>query len=642
MRKLSPLKIFIFILLLVFYGSFLLHKIDLPAADDLPRHIKNGELILNGQFEVLHKNLYSYTEPDHSFVNHHWLSGVIFYLLFKFTGWGGLVIFKVLVFLIAFIFLFFTSLKKSSFWLVALFSLPTILILTERTTVRPEMFSYLFIAIYLYLLISFEENPKNNKIFWLIPLQILWVNLHIFFPIGFMLVGGFLAEKIILNLREFKTNPVIKKLFIILLIVTAVSCINPNGINGFMIPVKAFGDYGASISENQSLNNFLKTVPPFEDISASVFKPVIFILAISFFFGFRLRRKPIFYLLASIATSVAGFLMIRTTPFLGLIFLPAISTNFSSFFRIVKDWMFRKVPHKTLILKQSLIFIFVIILIVINAASINGKLSLSKKGIGITPRSMEAAHFFVQNHLKGPILNDFGSGSYLIQALFPKEQVFVDNRTEAYSSSFFRSIYFPVTETKDGWLTLSQKYNFNTIFMYQYSKAPKIRSFLQERLRDPTWALVYAGTYHFIFLRNTPENQSTIKNFHITSENVEEKLSFLVNSTYYDDQIAAADIFNLIGREDLGAEMNLKVVERWPKSRRVWMMMGAWELLGAKQPKNYSLAVSYLEKAISLGQETAEAYYYLSIGYKEMGQLEKAKEAVKHSLKINPEYTILE
>src|SRR3990167_1948387 len=80
------LKAVVFVLILAFYASVSLYQIKLPVADDLARHIKNGEMILRGNFDVLYKNVYSYTEPDQPFTNHHWLSGVIFYLLFELIG----------------------------------------------------------------------------------------------------------------------------------------------------------------------------------------------------------------------------------------------------------------------------------------------------------------------------------------------------------------------------------------------------------------------------------------------------------------------------------------------------------------------------------------------------------------------------
>jgi len=41
----------------------------------LGRHIKNGELVLNGDFGILKSNFYSYTEPDFPVINHHWGGG---------------------------------------------------------------------------------------------------------------------------------------------------------------------------------------------------------------------------------------------------------------------------------------------------------------------------------------------------------------------------------------------------------------------------------------------------------------------------------------------------------------------------------------------------------------------------------------
>src|SRR5215472_17088109 len=137
-RKYSFSRTVVFILVLAFYGSILLHKIDLPAADDLPRHIQNGAMVLQGNTDVLYKNLYSYTEGNYAVTNHHWLSGVIFYVLQRLFGFAGLVLFKTFVLLAAFCLLFAAALKKADFWLVALLAIPSILILRERTELRPE------------------------------------------------------------------------------------------------------------------------------------------------------------------------------------------------------------------------------------------------------------------------------------------------------------------------------------------------------------------------------------------------------------------------------------------------------------------------------------------------------------------------
>src|SRR3989344_6310350 len=108
------IKLTVFILLLAFYASFLVHQIALPVGDALPRLIKNGEMVFQNP-DILTKNVYSYTEPDQPFANHHWLSGVVFYLLDQAVGFSGLIIFKTLVLLAYFSLLFVTARKKADF-----------------------------------------------------------------------------------------------------------------------------------------------------------------------------------------------------------------------------------------------------------------------------------------------------------------------------------------------------------------------------------------------------------------------------------------------------------------------------------------------------------------------------------------------
>src|SRR3989344_2875124 len=75
-------------ILSLYFCLFSVEKINLVTAD-IGRHIKNGEIFLHsGEFgisksEILHTNLFSYTYPDFSFINHHWGSGVIAYLIYS-------------------------------------------------------------------------------------------------------------------------------------------------------------------------------------------------------------------------------------------------------------------------------------------------------------------------------------------------------------------------------------------------------------------------------------------------------------------------------------------------------------------------------------------------------------------------------
>lgn len=642
-------KILVFALIIAFYASLLIYKIQLPVADDMARHVTNGEFILQGNIDVLYENFYSYTAAGHPFVNHHWFSGVIFYLLHEAIGWEGLVVFKVIVLLATFLLLFKLALKKADFWLVALLALPTIFILMERTSLRPEIFSYLLIAVYLYLLVDLNERPQRKWIFLLIPLQLLWVNSHIFFSIGIMLVAGFLLEKILLvrptsllkkfsveSLRNIKNDPLVRKLTLLLVSLIVVSGINPNGIKGMFYRYPA--DFPIKISENQSPMEFSQVIAFGQNISIPMFYAMVFVLALSFIYAFWKGRRPYFYLFAAIATATLGFVILRGTVFFGMLFLPIAAMNLQDLFVRTKDWFAAEMPRiagrvgNVLIATLAGAYIFLIL------PSTYVKLSPDKQfGIGLTPYSQSSAEFFKTNNLRGPIFNDTDSGSYLIYNLYPEERVFSDNLFgDAYPASFFSDVYLPMLEDENAWLAVSRRYDFNTIFLYQYDAREGFRSFIWRRIQDPAWALVYGDQYNIIFVRNIPEHQHVIERYGITAENAEERLRPFTQSGDFDLMVTAADIFNLLGREDLGAQTFQNVVANWPDKGKIWMIMGEWELRNADR-KSSLLARMYFDKAISLGHGNAGTYSFLGVAYFNLGQYENAREAFRTALRINPE-----
>ncbi|MDD5145371.1 MAG: tetratricopeptide repeat protein [Candidatus Pacebacteria bacterium] len=628
--KLKLSKILVFILILSFFGSLLIHKIALPT-DDLGRHIKNGEMVFK-YANVFRTNFYSYTEPNSQFINHHWFFGVISYFLSETVGFGGMVIFGTIILLFTFLMLFFVSKKKADFWLISILSLPTILLLGERTDFRPEIFSYLFFVIFLYFLIDSEGHPNQNKIFWLIPIQLLWVNLHIFFFLGVILVLGFLLEKIILNRKNLKGNPQIKKLFFLLLFLIFVCFFNPNGIRGVLYPISIFNRQSIQVMENSSFSDILKTGNPL-NISAKIFIPMVFLSALSFVIG--IRKKLIFYGLASIGAAAASFIIFsRGVALFGLIFLPAVSSNLNGVFVSLKDRLCKKWPRVGKAAGTILIVVLIITFSYFISLGIQEKI-LKKHvfGIGLTTYSDSSAMFFKKEGLSGPIFNDFDIGSYLIYYLFPQEKVFVDNRPEAYSASFFKDVYEPIFEKEEKWQEMLEKYNFNIIFLHYYDEGPNVWQFLFRRMNDPQWSLVYADPYAVILLKNSQANLILIEKFGITKENAEKKLEYLAESQNTDYQIAAADLFNLLGRMDLSEAVFIKVVAEHPENGKIWMIIGEMQL--AKN--NPISAISYLNKAINFGQKTSEAYSFLGLAYFNSGQIAKARDALQKSLEINPD-----
>lgn len=647
-------KIIVFLLLLILYGSFLVHKIDLPAADDLPRQIKIGEEIVHGNWSMLYTNVFSYTEPEYKFYNHHWLSGVAFYLLDSVVGWNGLVIFKTIVLLTAFCLIFSTALKKADFWLVALTSLPVILMLRERTGLRPEVFSYLFIALFLYILVDFDRRQGSKLIYLLIPLQLLWVNMHVFFSIGIMITAGFLFDQIIRNWKNLRQSKTVKIVVFVFVSVVLVSFVNPRGIEGVFY---RYPSISLKISENQSLTEFFTYSAPNEDISVALFKPLvgllvgILLIVLSNFYYERKQNKllskqgestifptlTIFYGTAMIATTILGFLILRSLAMFGYIFLLVVPALLNNSFRRAKGYIFSLSIYIWRVSVGFFLCALVLGTLFLLNLSYRGTFGGYEKGIGLTPMSLGGITFFKENNLRGPIFNDADIGSYLIYYLFPKEKVFSDNRFgDAYSSNFWDHVYLPAFADETVWQALLKERNFNVIYLYQYDNGAGVRQFMYNRMSDPEWAFVYGDPFSIIFVRNTPENQDIISKFRITPENAFEKLDFLRKSESEDSVVAAADILNLLNRVDLSRDIFLDVVTKRPENGKIWMIMGEWEL--AINAKEHSLlAMMYLHKAIDVGQETSEAYSFLGLAYYRVGRTKEALQFLQKSLDLNPD-----
>ena len=79
----------------LYFCLFSVEKINLVTAD-IGRHVKNGGVFIHSaefgisKYELLHTNLFSYTYPDYPFINHHWGSGVLSYLIYSISGFKGL------------------------------------------------------------------------------------------------------------------------------------------------------------------------------------------------------------------------------------------------------------------------------------------------------------------------------------------------------------------------------------------------------------------------------------------------------------------------------------------------------------------------------------------------------------------------
>lgn len=500
---------FLYIFFVFYFSLFFFRQMNLPLSD-LGRHIQNGNVILQTQ-SVFNTNLYSFTYPNFTVLNHHWLFGVIAYTIFQKTSFEGLVISSIIVHSIAISILLWHTKRLTSVSACLLAAIITLPLIAYRTEFRPEVFSYLFIIIF-YIAIS--QYVRKNMSLWkilclLIPIQIIWVNIHIFFIMSLVIVGVFGIQMIIQ-----KNVSKIKMLTFLGICLTLASLCNPFPIAGLMEPLQIFREYGYQVAENQSV--WFLSVRLYE-----VMYSYIYIMAIILCFClFICVKKWSVYanylpeILLAIIFMVSGLKLVRLLSFAGIFLLPFIAIILHTNKHTLTLWYKKATQKPTTLLISTSVTIAVLVIV------LGSRLFIPHKffGLGLLPNNNNSGEFFKANNLTGPIFNNYDIGGYLIFHLYPQEKVFVDNRPEAYPSEFFQDVYIPMQQSEEKWQEQLEKYKFNTIFFYRHDLTEWAQQFLINRVNDDAWVPIFVDEYSIIFIKNTEENQAIIEKFRLPKD----------------------------------------------------------------------------------------------------------------------------
>jgi hypothetical protein len=499
----------------------LLQTIDLSRVD-LGRHLKNGELLLHSSWPeklaVLHRNFYSYPVSDFPFVNHHWLSGVVFYLVWRVFGFEGLTIFYMILISLSLALLFWITQRASSMAIAAPLAALAVPLVAWRAEVRPEGFTFLFIAVFYGVLLNWYEGRLGSRwLYWLPPLMVLWVNLHIGFVFGYLLIGMFFLKALAAGSTDGDARA--RKLKAILLIAALsliAGALNPSFVNGLIYPLNIFRNYAFEISENQSLIR-LKHDGLGGAFEYDLFEYLLALAAGSFVLRWIRQQKghanwyPEALLLTSVG--VLAILAVRNLPIFALLMIPIAAANLHD------------VISRNGTLSQAA-WLRVVATLVFLAGSFYSWSEFQEKknaeGAGLKSDVNATADFLKGNGITGPIFNDIDIGSYLIFHLVQPdtlrqpgsstEKVYLDARPEAYPAVFLERGYDAALADEATWGLVNETYHFNAIVFSLGDAFAPVEGFLLRRAHDPQWAPVFADEYSLVFVRrDNPRNADVVR-----------------------------------------------------------------------------------------------------------------------------------
>jgi tetratricopeptide (TPR) repeat protein len=248
-----------------------------PHDTDLFYHLNFGRRIAS-TLSLPHTAFYSYVESTHALVDYYWLSQLVFYWVDHALGSIGLIALRAALFLalsaVVVQLAARSSLGRASPTRAACVVVPALLVTLERySTVRPHMFSYLFLATALLCV-----ELGGRALLLLVPIAVLWSNLHgIEYPVFLLVLGGAVAERLVRIAVAVGDPKAARSETLVLCGAAAALLANPFGARLLPVPFTPLGLVGQAIFELQTLRitdlisfGFEKLVPTWEALRAVV------------------------------------------------------------------------------------------------------------------------------------------------------------------------------------------------------------------------------------------------------------------------------------------------------------------------------------------------------------------------------------
>ena len=479
---------------------------SLLADGDTGWHLRTGEWILNHR-QVPWSDMFSFSRPGAPWFAWEWLWDATFALLFRRWGMTAVVLGSLLVICLTSLALFRLVRRKCDNGLVAI---AVTLLATGGCAIhwlaRPHLFTLLFFTLSLH--IADRAAQGNTRLLaWLIPLTLVWTNLHGGFFVIFLVLACYVGGDLLNALIE--GNPARRRTYLAATIpwlrtagaCLAVTFVNPYGwqLHRHVLAYIADPYLLRHIAEFQGLD--------FHSPAVGYFEPMIFAALAASVWAIGQRRfadallalgwlhlaleaqrnLPLFAIAASPLVAAAAVALIRA----------AASAPLEERIGKLAAWFQRASASMEQTDRIGRV----------HAVSAAGFLLVAV--LLFAPRPLDARFMSSFDPKTFPVRalpalaapethRIFASdtwGDYVIYQLYPAKQVFIDGRSDFYGSGFSEE-YIRLLTGQEGWNRTLDRYGIDTIAVppsYALSSILKIS-------RD--WHVVYDDHDAIVFRRN--------------------------------------------------------------------------------------------------------------------------------------------
>jgi hypothetical protein len=239
--------------LLVFsVAIFALHRAFLIDPDTY-WHIATGKWILSERAFPRH-DIFSHTAAGQPWVNVEWLAQLILFSIYDWFGWRGLVLLCGLVIALTFVLLYVLLARELRPAAALLAAAVSFAFASNHFLARPHLLTFPIIVVWTaFVARACDENRRPSL--WLLPLMVLWANLHGGFTLGLVLAAGFGLEATIAAPSAERRRVATEWLSFWLGALLA-ACVTPYGYHSILLTLEFFslGDLLHSMGDGRPMN----------------------------------------------------------------------------------------------------------------------------------------------------------------------------------------------------------------------------------------------------------------------------------------------------------------------------------------------------------------------------------------------------
>jgi len=489
--------------------------------DDFFWHLATGRFIIqNGQ--IPSSDVFGFVSNGMKWIPFEWGWDVITYLIYSIGGFYSLSIFRTLIVLSIFSIIIVVLRKQNlSFSLIIPFLVLLIFGILTRLSIRPQIATYFFLIVTIYIFFRHKYNNIGEKSFLiLMPLIFLiWANMHMGVLTGLLIFFIYCISESIENLiikRKDITHEIkrrIKFLLITFVISMIVILINPNFINTYI--------YAFKHSQMDLLEQINEWKSPFSASNIYYYNVIIYLFflitgIVIFYYSFR--KKELFPAIIYIVLGIYSVQAMRfITDFMLTIFIFwMISINYLTS-KINIDKVIENIIAKTIIFAGIIYLIFNIYNNTIYKEYLGNY--FRETGFGVNEKYFPEKMFdFIKkeniDNIGSHPFNNLKIGGYFVWS-FPGSKNFIDSRNLNDSLYY---LYKNIDLKKYGFDFLLEKLDIDYVIystpylIYNPAEIEKnIISYLT--LENNKWKLVYWDDRSFLFVKNIPKFKDIISQF---------------------------------------------------------------------------------------------------------------------------------